>query len=340
MGDWIYYITFVRFEQIAMRVRTAQDIHTSKSLNELLQRQLTVNAKRIAEYLTQQSQRFFNAVVIGTYGGNPQWKEVTLKDRDGKELELPEHLEGALGVLSLTGTELLFAVDGQHRIEGIKEALKKEETLGSEEVCAIFVKGVSATDRTEDPTGFERTRRLFSTLNRYAKPVGKRDVIALDEDDVVAIVTRRLIDEYSPFAGRIATSKGKNIPITDHTNFTTIVALYDLLDIVLRDRRNGWNDYKRWRPSDEEIDKYAKVATGYWNTLMRHFPELAAMKTAKNDEEFASKYRNQNGGHLLYRPVGILLLARAVRCLMDEGKTLNQAVSYTAKVPMDLKAKP
>lgn len=46
----------------------------------------------------------------------------------------------------------------------------------------------------------QRSRRLFSTLNRYAKPVSMRDIIALDEDDVVAIASRDLIDTHPLFA--------------------------------------------------------------------------------------------------------------------------------------------
>jgi len=38
-------------------------------------------------------------------------------------------------------------------------------------------------------------RRIVTTLNKYARPVSQAGLIALNDDDAFAIVTRRLIDE-------------------------------------------------------------------------------------------------------------------------------------------------
>jgi hypothetical protein len=38
--------------------------------------------------------------------------------------------------------------------------------------------------------GLQGTRRLFTTLNRYAKHVHKTEILALDEADAMAILTR------------------------------------------------------------------------------------------------------------------------------------------------------
>ena len=204
-------------------------------------------SKRIAEHLLGQEQRFCNAIVIGSYGGNPNWHDLSVRGRKGVA-DVPEHPEGSIGFLELTGDETLFAIDGRHRVQGIKEAVAQDRTLEEEEVCAIFVKGVPASERDKDPDGFDRTRRLFSTLNRYAKPVNKRDIITSDEDDVVAVVTRRLLEEHPLLRNKVDTGLKNSIKPDDHTNLTTIGTLYDAMDIVLRARKKGWNDYKRWRP--------------------------------------------------------------------------------------------
>jgi len=44
-----------------------------------------------------------------------------------------------------------------------------------------------------------KTRRLFATLNRYAKPVSLTEIIALDEDDVVALTCRDLLENHPLF---------------------------------------------------------------------------------------------------------------------------------------------
>ena len=64
---------------------------------------------------------------------------------------------------------------------GIKEALKENPELGDDELAVIFIA------HHTDSAGKERSRRLFTTLNKNAKPVSKGEIIALDEDDAMAI---------------------------------------------------------------------------------------------------------------------------------------------------------
>jgi DNA sulfur modification protein DndB len=209
MGSWVYYIGFMKMRDIAERISIIGDIHISTRLQEFLQRQLSDRSIEITDYLINQEQRFFNSLVIGTYGGKPEWIELEVKAKNADDEQLLLDLEGKLGFLKLSGSETLFAIDGQHRIAGIKGALEQTNTLEDEEVSIIFVAGVTQNQRIKDPKGFERTRRLFTTLNRYAKPVNKKDIIALDEDDVIAIITRKLLDEYPLFKDKVS-SKGTN----------------------------------------------------------------------------------------------------------------------------------
>ena len=142
MGDWVYYIGILRMYDIAKRISVAEEIHSSKSLRDLLQRQLTDRSSEISKYLHSQRQRFFNAIVVGTYGGNPKWGELVISDKK-LALKLPDYIEGTLGVLTLDGSEKLFAIDGQHRVSGIRQAVKDDPSLLEEEVCVIFVSSIS-----------------------------------------------------------------------------------------------------------------------------------------------------------------------------------------------------
>src|SRR5450755_1068289 len=163
MGDWIYYICFLKMKDISQRISVAEEIHSSKLLRDLLQRELRDRAPEITTYLLSQEQRFFNALVIGTYGGNPKWYELAINNVESGLEALPGDLEGTLGLLMLEGTEKLFAIDGQHRVVGIREAVKKQLEIGDEEICVIFLAGITQEHRDDDPAGFERTRRLFTT---------------------------------------------------------------------------------------------------------------------------------------------------------------------------------
>ncbi len=340
MGDWVYYIGLLRMEDIAGRISIAEEIHSSKSLRDLLQRQLTDRAADISKYLHSQQQRFFNALVVGTYGGNPKWAELRISDKKLKQ-ELPDYIEGTLGILTLEGTEKLFAIDGQHRVSGIRQAVKDNPSLLEDEVCVIFLSSISQKHRSEDPKGFQRTRRLFSTLNRYAKPVSKKEIIALDEDDVIAIITRWSVEENSLFQDKISLKQTKSIPVSDTLSFTSIVTLYDVLDIYLRDRGvQGWKTFKRFRPSEEDLGKLYEKSNRLWKTLVDNFDCLHDIQESLPTDKVPGKYRNKNGGHLLLRPIGLLIFIKVLKHLIDSGITLKKATKQLSKVPMEISKKP
>jgi len=333
MGDWVYYIGLLRMSDIARRISIAEEIHSSKSLRDLLQRQLTDRAAEISKYLLSQKQRFFNAIVVGTYGGNPKWAELGISG--GKfNHELPEYIEGTLGILTLDGTEKLFAIDGQHRVSGIKQAIQDNPALSEDEVCVIFVSSVSQEDRVKDPEGFQRTRRLFSTLNRYAKPVGKKEIIALDEDDAVAIITRWLVEENPLFQEKISLKQTKSIPPSDKISFTSIVTLYDTLDIYLREK--DWKTFKRFRPSEDRLKDLYEKSNKLWKCLINNFKCLKELEKSSPTDEVSFKYRHRNGGHLLFRPIGLLIFVKALMHLISAGLDLNNAVKKLSKVPMEI----
>jgi DNA sulfur modification protein DndB len=337
MGDWIYYVTFLKMRDVADRVEVAQNIHTSEVLNELIQRELQKrHSDNIRDYLLTKPQRFFNTLVIGVYGGSPKWFELDIRGNSLFNSDtLPQYIDGALGILHLDGTEDLFAIDGQHRVTGISKAIKESEELGNEEVSAIFVSHSNSAE------GLERTRRLFTSLNRHAKAVSKMELIALDEDDVVAIIIRELLEKHALFSGqKISLSKGKNIPPKDKSSLTTIVALYDALDVFLKPSKKGWKEYKTTRPKEESIENFYLQAHSLWDKLIQKFKPLREMRDSDDTEPVVAKYRNENGGHLLFRPVGLSLIIKTIRNLTDLNLSLDEAIQRVSTVPMLLNQEP
>ena len=337
MGDWLYYISFMKMHDIAARVNTAEEIHSSNSLKELIQREVdeSKHSAQIKTYLLTQQQRLFNALVIGIYGGAPKWYELDIEGNNFlDEEDLPTYLEGTLGMLVLEGSEKLFALDGQHRVVGIRKALEENEDLGDEEVSAIFVA------HRNDPEGLERTRRLFTKLNRYAKPVKISEIIALDEDDIVAIITRRLVEQHPLFKNKVSLAKTRSISRNDTENFTAIVALYDALDTYLPTTRRGWNDFKKQRPDDEEIDRYYEESIRLWEVMIKKFPPLQELQESTPSDKVASKYRHREGGHLLFRPIGFKIIINAIKYLIETDNPLPRIVNRISQVNLELVNEP
>ena len=230
MGDWVYYPTLMKLKDIADRISVDDQISQSIPLDEMVQRYIKPErGKDIKNYLLKQEQRFFNSLIVAVYEGDPSWYDISRIE--GSDLldpeDIPDDVVAGIGILSLNGNEKLFTLDGQHRLIGIKEAVKENPELSEEELSIILI-----AHRT-DEEGMKRSRRLFTTLNKEAVRVSKGEIIALDEDDSMAITVRRLVVKNPMFIDkRILNQPTDNIPQSNQTCLTTIGNLYDLLGIL------------------------------------------------------------------------------------------------------------
>ena len=343
MGDWVYYSCLMDLGELSSRVRYAEEIHKNKALSDMIQRRLMSNrGAQIAEYLKMQPERFFNSLVVATYGGQPNWhalSDVRSKTKSDELQSLTEEIVASVGFLSLAGDENLFTLDGQHRLMGIKKAVK--DGLGRDPYDEVSVILVAHKDTQN---GLERTRRLFTTLNKTARPVSKGDIIALDEDDVIAICVRRLIEETELFADdRVAFVANNNMPVANRTSLTTIGNLYDVLTILFTNARSDLRERKtnlqRVRPSDEKLDAYFAYSKSFFEQLRKNFEELGEFFSAKNTSAVVTKYRGGHGGKASFRPIGLEVFARIIARLTKE-MPLVQAVKLTAKLPRNLDEPP
>ena len=244
---------------------------------------------------------------------------------------LSEETLGSVGFITLRGDEKLFAIDGQHRLAGIKKAVVKGvEDDPYDDVSVIFVA------HKRDAKGLERTRRLFTTLNKTAKPVSKGDIIALDEDSVPALCVRYLIERTSLFGGeRIAFVASNNMPIKNQESLTTIGNLYDTLQLLFSQANIELKTKKELlqvRPDDSKLDHYFQFSESYFRLLSKHFPELKSFFSAKNSSLIVNKYRGSHGGNALFRPIGLEIFTKIIIALSNK-MSLEEAIKQTALLP-------
>jgi DNA sulfur modification protein DndB len=313
LGDIVYYTSSFTFKQIAERVKKIdQELHTSTSLKDQLQRSLTKNYESITDYILSQKEHFFNALVLAVYDGDPVWNEIEVGFKGEDYYNM--------GFLRLNGEEKIFPVDGQHRVEGIKDAIKKSPELEDETIAVILI------GHHKDKEGMEKTRRIFSTLNRYAKPVSTGDIIALDEDDTVAIVTRNMLESFPLFMNENISDEKKTKAIVekDTKSFTSLIKLYETNKIVYKYYTSFRDNTKRihssteidkflkFRPKQEDIDDFEKYLTEFWELFINSFEGMKEY-VASTEKDAAAKYRNrENGGLLYFRPVALPQLVTAI----------------------------
>mgnify|MGYP002631918429 CR=1 FL=1 len=345
MGDNVYFVTTLSLKEVAQRVSFAREVHSSDALNDLIQRRLSESrAEQIGEYLIREDQRFFNALVVGVYAGDPTWQtfgKIT-SDHPSNQDDIPESATDTFGFLKLEGTENLFAIDGQHRLAGIKNAVGRDISLEPDRVTVIFIAHRAGEE------GLIRTRRLFTVLNKTARPVLKGDIIALDEDDLMAICTRRLVNECGYFSGkRVAMRLRNSLTPTDNMSWTTITMLYDILTLLFvkaypecqATSQANANELKRSRASDEVINEYYNFAVEYFDLLCNHFPEVKEVLGGDADNDSVTRYRHSKGGHILYRPLGQKVFTQIV-VLLCQKYTIAEAMGFMAELPTELACEP
>src|SRR5437764_1061111 len=87
MGDTIYYVSYLSFQDVKDWIKPTDEIHRSKKLSDWIQRQLIKgHADAISAYLLNQKERFFNALVIGIYGGQPSWAPLSVSAPAAEEI--------------------------------------------------------------------------------------------------------------------------------------------------------------------------------------------------------------------------------------------------------------
>jgi DNA sulfur modification protein DndB len=287
-GSWTYYSALVRIDDVVERVGYATPLQANSRLAEQIQRRLDDRnrAKEIAEYLLYNQERFFNALVVGVLGGQPKWYPFSLSSHVNEhELgEVTERDQDLVGYLQFTGTQTLFALDGQHRLAGIKLALTSDPALAGEKLGLLFVPHLS------NPSGIVRTRNLFISLNKKAVSVKRKDIIILDEVDLAAIVTRRLIDDHLEFScGVVDVDRfGNAIPATS-VYWTTIGNFYDTNRIIISDIIEGRSDEElkvadKIRLSEERIRFYLDGVIDFYKRLADLEPWLKVVFSGDADK--------------------------------------------------------
>ena len=342
MGSWKYYIVRMKMREIAHEVKLAHDIHKDKTLSDAVQR--TLGEKRvkteIVGYLARHPDRFFSSIVVAAMEGEPTWHPVEMDDTIvPKIFTRSSSLRDSFGVLSFGDEPRYYALDGQHRVAAIKLLVNGEADVEAPQGFDDDLLSVIVVLREENDTPegewMKRYRRLFSSLNRYAKPTDQDTNIIMDEDDLFAIVTRRLITEHEFFQApgperesfKVLT-KGKNVK-SGMRHYTTLQTLYAINEILLttreREVRDRWSrssekrSVRQTRPDEDILDGYYAELEGYWDAILEALPVIREQPEKMRIHDIKEPNTDNSQDHLLFWPIGQeYLLARLVRNVLDD----------------------
>ena len=312
MGDWTYYTTVIAARDLVQYVKFAEELSPNKDLDSMLQRELTARAKNIAQYLGSNDQRFFGSLIIAALDGKPRFRPITLGESILED-------DGRVGVLQFDGTEQYYALDGQHRLAAFQIELDRDpERYQEDQVSAIVI------CHNSDQEGLTRARRLFTTVNRYAKKTSPATHTAMSEDDGVALVTRRLIREHPLFSRRIkvmVVKKGKQtiasgnaMSPADKPYLMAIESFRkcntDLLPEHLADEFRK----EQQIPSFDSLEEAYNTMSASWDKMIE---AVEPWKELLKRDATVEKHRIPTGGHVLVRPIGITAFVGAISPALD-----------------------
>lgn len=322
VGDWNYYICIMKYAEVARQVAFAYELGANKDLGTMIQRGISARTEGITQYLLESKSRFLGALIVATWGGDPSYTKISMDDPDG----MLSGIDNGFGVLTFDGTQQYFALDGQHRLKAIKDAVKKDPEIGREDICVLLV------SHYESAEGKQRTRRLFTNINRNAKSTIAAENIALDVDDAFAILTRRLLDDHT-FLSRGGVVKvftrtgeggelslaGGNLPKGEKKAWTTISTLYEILKSLGFDLDPSVNQ-TTLRPSDAVLDKSYEILAQRLDSLLTHCGDLRNQLIAtENARDLRAPKNSESTGHAFMRPVIQRAIADVARLLVEQG---------------------
>lgn len=321
VGDWPYYITVMKYAQVKNQVNFAHELSANKELNKLIQRGLSDRTEEIKKYLLKSDHRFLGAMIVACWQGDPHFTALAMADPD----EMLAGIDQGFGVLTMDGTQSFFALDGQHRLRAIKDAVTERPELGSEDICVLLV------SHKDTPEGRERTQRLFTNINRNAKATTAAENIALDVDDGYAIVLRDLLSTHGflSTSGRVKvfskppdsegafTLAASSIPKTDPQAWSTITVFYELLHSLGFDLDPSMGE-QTVRPDEDVLaDSSKKLGTRVMD-LLQVSGLLERLETAPAPAVRAPKGA-ESQGHPFMRPVVQKAVCKAIRSIIDQG---------------------
>lgn len=346
-SNWRYYQAIIKVSSLVekidltsdnYRIKTTDEVEEINSfeINQMLQR--VFDSRRLEplkNYLIKQSDKYLNNITVAIYGGNPEWLPIGLKalgEIEDYEIEKIEEIEKTFGLIKLRGDETLFVLDGQHRIKALREAVELDNDLLSQDISLTLI------SHSPDDDGRKATRRLFTTINRYAKPVSFGETILLDEDDLSAIITRELINSHPILSinSLIAQNKTADLKLPkDNEKFTTSICLYNINELIID--KNVYPSYEgkkdnlvRVRPEDEIFSQEKEKIFRYWDLFFEIFDK--ALEFANSPKDFRLR---EDGNLFFLRPIGQEIIFSLILEL-EKQNLLSDKIDLFNKIESDL----
>ena len=342
MGSTDYFQANITARDLASIAKTAGELEEWKnwSIFERFQREIASRRveKEIVPYLVRTKDRFFGALIVLVY--KPRVFDFEPLSQMNRALPgAYREASDSIGFLTIEGGDLVV-LDGQHRLAALRGVVTAGNELEgpyrddvvNDELCVIFIGHES----------FEKTRRIFNKVNRYAKPTSDSDNILTSEDDGCAIVSRWLVEEVPPLGlsgpvppfstfkeltgEPLVEWRSSQLTLTSY-RITSLVTVYATVQTILaaNNIENFDERHRVNRPSDRELQRAYTAAAQWWGAVLEGFSVFRAARERPTSIPDLRSYHSRYG--LLLTPAGQQCLMRGLQDVFNRGVAIDEAIA-------------
>jgi len=198
-GGREYYVAMVANSDLNNFFTVNMDPKDDRSQRQLDPR----HAREIAEYLISERDNYVLGALVYAVDASCTFE--------------PSPIHDSMGVLTIPFGVNLRSIDGQHRRQGLNEAISDEPDLASDSTAVLIY---------VEPD-LKRRRQMFSDMNATPKSVSKAINVKFDSRDPFAIAAQNLVDTHPLLKGRTDTEAARVRRGSD--DWFTLGAVYDSL---------------------------------------------------------------------------------------------------------------
>ncbi len=332
LGSTDYFVVVMKAKELVEKaiIPSEMDDWETQTLEEKEQRDINYTRvkNQIAPYLANDKDRFFGSIILTAKGLTIENFEPIAEVATKGLPHLYKTTAKAMGFLTLEGGEQLIPLDGQHRLKAIQFAIEgKDEKdrvisgmsacsdLANEDVTVILI-----------PHDQKKSRKIFTKVNRYAKPTTTGQNLVTDDDDFIAVSARMIANNEGIIGANLV--KYKSNALADKEKFfTTLATIAECNNAIVEeffgsiDRTCPIGDLERQNLYEEKINEV-------WEHLTENIKIFSAMladKTPDGDE----KRQEIREDYLLGKPVPQVCIFKAFIYLVNSNK-------YTYKEASDI----
>lgn len=325
LGSTDYFILAMKAKELVEKTIIPSEMEGWENMTLEEREQRDINYTRvknqIAPYLASDQDRFFGAIILTAKNFDPSNFEPIADVATRGLPNLYKTQAQLMGFLTLTGGEELIPLDGQHRLKAIQFAIEgKDEKmkpidkfspcsdLANEDVTVILV-----------PYDQRKSRKIFTRVNKYAKPTTTGQNLVTDDDDIVAVLSRLIANKQNIIGSHLVNYKSNTLSDND-PRFTTLATLAECNQAILESHFPPGKIDRSRPPETDQARLYEQKILQVWEFLTEHI-DLFSQALDDKDEQGNDKRREIRKDYLLGKPVAQFCLVKtfAILTTLEKG---------------------